>query len=238
MRMFLNKEFLKKCEIVLQKKFESKKNNVYVVKSVKGDNVDGYFVLKQYTSTPSFEKESGLLISLKKHSVSVPELVYKRKNIVIMEYLPGKTLFEVLDDLEKRNGSLYDIKETANSLCRWLKSFYCAAERICGGRIILKDVNLRNFLVVKNNIYGVDFEDCGEGHIEEDAGKFCAYMLTYLPPFTPWKITAAREFFNRFVSKLGLDEETVEEEIRRELEAIEARRGLTLPRDVIERIRV
>ncbi len=85
---------------------------------------------------------------------------------------------------------------------------------------------------MSDNIYGLDFEDCREGLPEQDIGRFCAFLLTYIPSFTPFKINAARQAFGTISRGLGLNRKTVLMEIEKELTAISRRRRMEVPHSI------
>jgi hypothetical protein len=123
----------------------------------------------------------------------------------------------------------------ASHIARWLDGFYKAMEQITGRRIILWDINLRNFLV-GYKLYGIDFEECREGAYEEDLGRLLAFIVTYAPAFTPYKIEFAREVYNALGSRLDLDRDRVMAETTKEFDAIRDRRGMEIPEDIVGRI--
>ena len=128
-----------------------------------------------------------MLQLLKEKGLSVPQVFIIQDQYVIMEYIEGKTLLETIEerevDYKLKKGCCYQSnQQLISALIEWLKNFYRYADE----RIILKDINLRNFIINNDGeIYGFDFEDCDVGKIKEDVGKLCAYILTYDPPFTP-----------------------------------------------------
>ncbi len=98
------------------------------------------------------------------------------------------------------------------------------------------DMNLRNF-ILKNTfpggeLYRIDFEDYKTGIIEEDLGSFCAFILSYCPAFTEWKVELARKFIISFKRNFCLDINNMKEEIKKNLSVLNLRRGDKYPDDL------
>jgi hypothetical protein len=86
-------------------------------------------------------------------------------------------------------------------------------------------------------LYGIDFEDCREGAVEEDIGRLNGLIsITYEPAFTEYKMQFAREVLSALGSRMPLDSDQVLSEIVKELDAIGERRGMEIPGDIAERI--
>jgi len=206
-------------------RFSSKRNCVCLSK-----NGPEHLVVKVYAQPgTNLKKEKEMLLELKKRGVAVPRIVEADHESITMEYLDGPLLLDIFEQQEKLAGSqgkslAEPVYLAIHSLCRWLMDFYDAARNIGGEQIILGEVNFRNF-IIKEQIFGIDFEQCRHGQIEEDIGKLCAFALTYSPPFTPWKIAAAGELFKILCGELNLDKERVRKEILKELLAIAMRRN-------------
>jgi tRNA A-37 threonylcarbamoyl transferase component Bud32 len=218
---------------VVENKFKSKKNEVYGIKCTEKNGEEKKYILKVYkTSAGQIEKEFKMLTKLREKGVSVPQVYYVGKDYLMMEYIKGYTLLEhhelneqIANTKEKQvyQTSKYLIRE----LFQWLYKFYSAAEEFTGTKIIFKDINLRNF-IVKDQIYGVDFEDCCQGDVEEDTGRLCAYILTYSPAFTCWKIEVVKEIYNISTKEYSQDGHRIIKEMEKELEEISKRRRMNI----------
>lgn len=221
-------ESIGSMDYLVEEKFYSKKNEVYKVRYTRKEMIDNNIVVMKKYFQPhlNMKKEINLLLHLQKKGLTVPQIYYYEKDYIIIEYIEGKTLLDVIEEREKENslkGMPYQSNaELIDKLIKWLKKFY----NYTGGEIILKDINLRNFIVnTDGNIYGFDFEDCDTGKVEEDAGKFCAYILTYHPSFTPWKLQFTEEVFNLFIQDFNLNQDILLKEIEGEINNINERRG-------------
>lgn len=206
---------------VVEKKFTSKKNNVYLLNSAQSGEKGDYLVYKKFSCPDRMEKEVEMLSMLKDNGLPVPQILVIGKDYIGLEYLEGALLLDCYCDLESTDSSSSKFLHEAdylfiNALCSWFKNFYKAVREITGKQIIMGDVNFRNF-IVKDIIYGIDFEECREGSIEEDIGSLCAFALTYNPSFTIWKTTMVNELQRIFSEVLNLDKELVKKETTKQL---------------------
>lgn len=213
----------------VEKKFISRKNNVFLVKTSKPGEKEKYLVHKKYSRPGRMPGEIEMLCLLKGKGVPVPQIYNTGENYILLEYLEGPLFLDFFCWQESISGSeSSSLKEPAYqsiySLCRWFKDFYTASREITGRQLIMGDVNLRNF-IIREKIYGIDLEECREGKIEEDIGSLCAYALTYSPSFSSWKMAMTGELFQILTGELGLDKDLVKKEIQKELLVIAGRRG-------------
>jgi hypothetical protein len=216
----------------IKKQFNSKKNRVYWI-NTEQERFTGtgkQFVFKEYNhSQQSLEREADMLQKLKIRHVAVPHLFYADNESIVIEYIEGPLLLDFIcwqESVSGTNSSALGkpVYQVIYSLCCWLKDFYTAARDISGKQIIMGDINFRNF-IIREKIYGVDFEECREGRIEEDIGRLCAFAITYTPAFTSWKIAMTGELFRVLNRELGLDKEVTKRELQKELLAIARRRS-------------
>lgn len=240
--MNLEQDFLDQRGITgytCEKQFVSKKNRVHLARALFEDGSTQNFVIKEYLDNHrSIQREADILEGLYSKGISVPRLYYRGEGTIVMEYIKGSALLDIMTDAEYIAGESIDyinVKGMAFHVSRWLERFYKAAERITGKKTILWDINLRNF-IVGYKLYGIDFEDCREGAVEEDMGRLTAYIVTYEPAFTPYKMQFAREVLSALGSRMPLDSDQVLSEIVKELDAIGERRGMEIPGDIAERI--
>ena len=206
---------------VVEKKFTSKKNNVYLLNSAQSCEKDKYLVYKKFSCPNRMQKEVEMLSKLKDNDLPVPQILVTGKDYIGLEYLEGTLLLDCYCDLESTDGSSSKFLHESdyffiNALCSWFKNFYKAVKDITGKQIIMGDVNFRNF-IVKDIIYGIDFEECREGSIEEDIGSLCAFALTYNPSFTIWKKTMVNELQRIFCEELNLDKKLLKKEVKNQL---------------------
>ncbi|MDN5365780.1 MAG: hypothetical protein PWP44_983 [Thermacetogenium sp.] len=212
----------------VEKKFISRKNSVFLVKAGGPGATERYLVCKKYSRPERMAGEAEMLRLLKEKGVSVPQIYGTGKDYILTEYLEGTLLLDRYCLLESSGSDGGSPGEPASrllrDLCRWFKGFYQASREIAGRQLIMGDVNFRNF-IVREKIYGIDLEECREGEIEEDVGSLCAYALTYTPSFTLWKMALVREMLWLFAAELGLDQEFLKREVKKELLVLAGRRG-------------
>ena len=206
---------------VIEKKFKSKKNNVFLLNSGQTGTKGNYLIYKEYSCPNRMQKEVEMLSMLKENGLPVPEILVTGKDYIGLEYLEGDLLLDCYCDLERTDDlSIEPLPESAylfiHALCSWFKKFYQVTGDMTGKRIIMGDVNFRNF-IVKDVMYGIDFEECREGSIEEEIGSLCAFALTYDPSFTVWKKTMVSELQRFFIDELGLDKELLKKEVENQL---------------------
>ncbi len=216
---------------VIEKKFISRKNNVFLVRGSSPDTEDELMVQKKYSLSYRMAAEAKMLSILKMKGVAVPGILARGENYLLLEYLQGELFLDHYCRLEDIDGPANNaLGEPAIravcSLCSWFKDFYRAMREISGRQLIMGDVNFRNFILGgQGKIFGIDLEECREGKIEEDFGSLCAYALTYSPTFTSWKWSMASRLFKVFCCEFNLDKELVKKGIRDELFIMAGRRG-------------
>lgn len=196
----------------------SKKNKVYRI--IEGNKS---YILKTFTDSKRFQKELEILKILDEKKILVPRILETNENTLALEDLGEATLLSTYEELEKNGDHNYIY--IVESLLLWLQDFYKILEDYYGEKLILVDMNFRNFIVKDNKICRIDFEEVDCGKKESDIGKLLAFGLTYTPEFTSWKKTFAKDF-TRVLKESGFyNMESVEMEKKMELERIRVRRG-------------
>lgn len=220
------------------KRFHSKKNEVYLVR-MKKDGIMEPFIFKRYsTSKSNKEMESYILKQVKFNDLDVPKVYYEDEESILMEYIKGKTLLQIIEDLEENQKDMFndeENKEIAFKVLNWMNNFYNILRKIEGKDMILEDINFRNF-IISDKVYGIDFEDCKEGYRERDAGRFCAYLLTYNPIFSKWKIKMCQLILKILIKHYKYNIDMLLREIKLELCSIKSRRNINIPKDIIKEI--
>ncbi|SDK16731.1 RIO1 family regulatory kinase/ATPase domain-containing protein [Natronincola ferrireducens] len=239
--MFPHEEFQKNTNTeryTVEGKFYSKKNEVYKVKCFEENmNYSKILVVKKYLqSLTNMENEIYFLTELYQRGVAVPKIYRVENNWVILEYIEGTTLLELLEAAENNSSHLQhyqcQVKNyLTNQLLNWLEGFYFYTREVTGKNFILKDIHLRNF-IMKDHLVGVDFENCCEGEVEEDMGRLCAFILTYDPVWTPWKMHLVEELLTEAIKRFDLDEKKLMGEVGKEIDAINKRRKVFINKDL------
>lgn len=204
----------------MHKKIElpSKRNKVM--------RVVGYnntYILKKFENHENYIREKEILNILKNANVNVPLIIKAEQSSLYLEDLGEETFLDWYEESEKQN--TLDIS-IIYKLSSWIKSFYEAVFDCCNEQIVLYDVNFKNFIIVEGKIYGIDFEQSQAGSIAEDAGKLSAFALTYNPSMTEWKIKFRNIFIDILSKELNIEKEKIITEEKKELKAIEKRRGI------------
>lgn len=179
------------------------------------------YILKKFVVRDNYIREKEILNILKNAGINVPSIIKAEGNSLYLEDLGGFTFLDWYEESEKQNNLDISI---IHELCSWLKDFYKAVFEFYKKQTVLFDVNFKNFIMVDNKIYGIDFEQTQTGSIWEDAGKLSAYALTYAPYMTEWKLNFRNIFIDILSKELNIEKEIIIEEEKKELSAIEKRR--------------
>lgn len=227
---FLQKNGFDSCQVI--GRFFSKRNQIYLLNLKDKNGYEKYMVYKLHSHRFRLAKETEMLFQLRDSLVPVPNLFKVVGNGLFMEYVSGPTVLEFLEWQEKAHFQYKEphtepAMQAVNHLADWLNVFYRTTKINMGKRVILGNINARNF-IIRDKLFGVDFEDWREGHPEEDAGRICAFTLTYNPPYTPWKKIFVMRMIDLLVSRLELDRYEVIHYLFEELTRINKRRGLRL----------
>ena len=214
----------------VERKIESRRNDVFLLKASKTGATSEFLIYKKYSEPDKIEREQEMLSLLHSRGVAVPQVYGTGDGYILLEYLDGPLFLDFFCWQENTGasmgGSLHGTSyQTIYSLCSWFKDFYAVSREDPARQLIMGDVNFRNFLI-REKVYGMDLEECREGKIEEDVGSLCAFALTYSPPFTPWKTTMVGEMFRVFCGELQLEQELLREEIKKSLLQIAQRRQM------------
>jgi len=171
--------FHPECQVFAIKRFPSKKNRVFHVKTVCGDAVLKLFVTGNASNEFNVLKETYHL------RLNVPEPYTLFDNLLFMEYVEGLNMCDVLND------SLQAVH--AVKLAEWFTNFH-EVFRKDGVTLVKSDAILKNFLKTERGIIGLDFEFAHLGNPVEDIGEMCAHILDTNPMFTPEKYNLCRVF--------------------------------------------
>ncbi len=218
------------------KRFKSRKNDVYLI-HMQNNNKIINAIYKKFNSFTSKDKELILLKGLKHKGLKVPDVFYESEDYIVKEYIEGQTLLDSIIAIESNQSK--EINQAMDLLIKvfdWMDKFYIYSKEIVGKDIILEDINFRNFLIKKNDVYGIDFEDSHEGHRERDGGRFCAFMLNYEPTHTKWKIDITKLLFQIMINKFKYQKEELICEFNEEIIEIEKRRGAKTPKNIVKEI--
>lgn len=171
-----------------------------------------------------------MLKALKKRtlesSISVPEVFYEGNDFLITKFVEGDTLLDYILIKEVNNEKIsFEKLNPFAASCEIIKDFHNISREITGHFCVFNDVNLRNF-IIGSKLYRVDLEDWTEGCLEGDFGKFIAFILTYNPIFSDWKIKLARKLLKYIYDFFYIDKNKLWIEINKEFQSMLKRRNL------------
>ncbi len=210
-------------------KLYSKRNSVF-----RFSNDANSYVLKKFNNRVFMTTETAILEMLLRRKVKVPKIISVNNDEIVLEDLGDLTFLDWLESEEKNNSS--DYHYMIIQLLSFFRKFYETTLEYYGKQYILNDVNLRNFLIRDNIVYGIDFEMCKEGSLETDIGKLLAYIITYNPIATDWKYGFINDLLHIFTINFNLNPTKLVNEFKRELYAIISRRKLKLNQDCVKSI--
>jgi tRNA A-37 threonylcarbamoyl transferase component Bud32 len=178
-------------------RLKSRKNIVVHLKVVrKGQNTPIDTVAKMFM-VDKFDIELRILKSSWEKSLTVPEVIDARGGVILMDYIIGEPLIDVLNLTFEQ--SLIDI------LAEWYYNYHTAHNMIKG------DPRLRNFIHNNGRIFGVDYEETRPGHWILDIGGAAASLLDTDPIFDVRKQKMCWTLLETYLDLIG-EEKAVEVE--------------------------
>ena len=207
-------------------RFKSKKNEVRLYNGI---------IEKHHTLPEAAAFEANMLKSLRAKGLAVPRVLSVENNLIKMEYIEGRTLPDLIDDLENEGHSISDVEKIAKAVITWLSEFYIAIDtrRTGKGR---EDINGRNFIFDGEKIWGIDFEEESLDRlpspaektefdvIEKDIARLMAFVLNYDPPNTHLKIELSNSILSFAEAILSVNAETVLRRCQQETDVLLSRR--------------
>jgi len=172
-------------------------------------------VEKIHTSAEKAKFEAGRLVHLYSKGLAVPRVITLNSEIIIMEYIKGTPLPDMIDHWEQ-NPDPASQKLAMTGVVAWLVKYYEILEGESRG-----DINGRNFLFDGERIWGVDFEEQAFNAPLMDIGQLCAFILSYEPANTPLK----KELVEIIIKQSGFDPVHVLQEQKKSLEFLQRRRS-------------
>jgi tRNA A-37 threonylcarbamoyl transferase component Bud32 len=173
-----------------EKKF-SRRNNVYFIEAGVRENITERYIIKEHINS-STGNEVFILNALHKQGVNVPDVLWHDNNIIIMPYIQGVLLADLLIDIEIAE-ELWIFE-----LAKWLHKLHGymnTSSQVC---LCMDDLNLRNFIFDGRKFYGIDFESVCFYPPERDLGGICAFILNNHPMFEHWKYRICNTFIKAY----------------------------------------
>jgi tRNA A-37 threonylcarbamoyl transferase component Bud32 len=215
--------------ILIQKKFYSKKNTVsYVIMNNKPR------ILKWFA--PGFIKRMQNEYNILNKGVlelSIPKIyeIDEENNILIMSYIPGKNVCDIINNENESYG--YKTK-IIFKLANWLKNFH-EYYKSDNKYLIHGDSNLRNYIFT-DKLWGVDFEESRIGKVEEDIANICTSLITTDPMYTDEKYRLSKKFLYSYSKSYILNFERIRNEISYSLLKTMMQRGKSISKQQSEEI--
>lgn len=193
--------------VLLQKSFHSKKNTVVYVILNGQPRVIKWFV-------PGLKQNMDLEYTIMKkgHTKLTMPYPYEKdieNNVLVQSYIMGENVCDIINDPQAN----YEEKQTiAYQLAEWLLKFHCFFKTDNEFRL-RGDASLRNFILSKGHIYGVDFEESRIGRPSEDLATLCASFLSTDPMFTDEKFELCQIFLDAYRKSATWDVQNINAEI-------------------------
>lgn len=193
--------------VLLQKSFHSKKNTVVYVILNGQPRVIKWFV-------PGLKQNMDLEYTIMKkgHTELTMPYPYEKdteNNVLVLSYIMGENVCDIINDPQTN----FEEKQTiAYQLAEWLLKFHCFFKTDNEFRL-RGDASLRNFILSKGHIYGVDFEESRFGKPSEDLATLCASFLSTDPMFTDEKFELCQIFLDAYRKSAAWNVQNINAEI-------------------------
>lgn len=178
--------------VLVQKRFESKKNTIAYVVSEGQPRVLKWFV-------PGLRQNMDIeytVLTKGSSDVPMPSPFEKdtENHVLMMSYILGKNICDIINDPDN---NFEEKQKVVTLLAEWLVCFHKFFKTEDGFRI-RGDATLRNFLLSKNQVWGVDFEESRSGKPAEDVATLCVSLLSTDPMFNEEKFELCQQFLNTY----------------------------------------
>jgi tRNA A-37 threonylcarbamoyl transferase component Bud32 len=178
-------------DIIIQKKFQSKKNTVaYVLHQGKPR------ILKWFA--PGFQNNMNTeanILTKATLKLALPTLFEKdsKNHFLTLSYIPGANLCDLLNTTKT---TAHEKKRLIQLLGIWFADFHNHF-KTSEHNVIRGDATLRNFLFT-DRIWGLDFEETRPGKPIEDIATLCTSILTTHPMATQEKYSLCTHFVKTY----------------------------------------
>lgn len=231
--------------------FKSKKNSVVGLTFNRDtEHLPKEVVVKKF-STPNADNEYNTLARLKRQNLFVPNILFYKKPYLILERIKGVNLCDFVNeklvniaDLESLNPEIRkEISTSIEKLADWFNQLHTnnviENEEHSEAIVLNKgDTQLRDFIYIplKNEIYGLDFEDSYEGNHIDDVAWVCCSLLDTNPGIFEQSVPKAKiELINIFLKhyyrnnpSIHFDFKYFTEKLIENLNIVMSRRGLNM----------
>jgi tRNA A-37 threonylcarbamoyl transferase component Bud32 len=193
--------------VLLQKRFDSKKNTVAYVVSNGQPRVLKWFV-------PGLRQNMDIeytVLTKGSSDVPMPSPFEKdtENHVLVMSYIIGNNICDVIND---PSINLDEKQKVVAILADWFVRFHRFFKTEDGFRV-RGDATLRNFILSKNQVWGVDFEESRSGKPGEDVATLCVSLLSTDPMFTDEKFELCQHFLDTYRRSATWNIENINAEI-------------------------
>jgi len=208
-------------------------------------------VIVKIFSTNSADNEYSTLTKLKRQNLFIPNILFYKKPYLILERIKGVNLCDFINeklvdvaDLESLNPETKEeISRSIEKLADWFNQLHTnnviENEKHSEAIVLNKgDTQLRDFIYIplKNEIYGLDFEDSYEGNHIDDIASVCCSLLDTNPGIFEQTVPKAKiELINLFLESyyrnnpsIYFDFKYFTEKLIENLNIVMSRRGLNM----------
>lgn len=165
--------------------FFSRRNSVFL------DNNGN--VVKRFCMQDSFDTELSVYKILGDNCDFVPNMLRHSDREIVKQYIKGETLLDILQQCESSLDKV-TIAQSLDALIDTINRFHIAT------KLVANDVNLSNYIMSNGKVYFVDLEQCQYGKVASDYGKLIAFVLTYNPIASPFKLWCCRYIINNIAA--------------------------------------
>ena len=175
--------------ILSMERLKSRKNIVVRLEILYKEQTKPLEVVAKMFVVDKFDIELRILKSSWEKSLAVPEVVEAREGVILMDYISGEPLVDILN--RTFEPSLIDM------LAEWYYNYHSAHDMIKG------DPRLRNFIHNNGQIYGVDYEESRPGPWISDIGGSAASLLDTNPIFDTRKQKMCWTLLETYLDLIG-----------------------------------
>lgn len=166
-------------------RLKSKKNTVIsLIISSTGTKI--HTVVAKMFIAGRFTNELHILKTSWAQGLAVPQVLEARDGVILMEFIPGEPFVDRINRTFE--------PQLIDKLAEWYYNFHNVHGQIKG------DPRLRNFILNKDQIYGVDFEESHEDPWMIDIAGVCASLLDTNPVYDPRKRKLSWRFLEKYLS--------------------------------------
>jgi hypothetical protein len=170
-------------------RLKSRKNIVLYLELTSKQEGHPLEVVAKMFVVDKFDIEIRILKSSWEKSLSVPEVIDAREGVILMDYIAGEPLVDVMN----RSFEL----RLVDMLAEWYYNYHSAHDMIKG------DPRLRNFIHNNGRIFGVDYEESRPGPWILDIGGTAASLLDTDPIFDVRKQKMCWSLLETYLDLIG-----------------------------------